>query len=95
MRKATKLLTASFNKFEMHMPLEAVEDCSHSGECDDDVSYWAPLIRNLNPDIKAEDICAELKEYGAWDAKELADSHENWLRIVWCAACNIKEELEA
>lgn len=37
-------------------------------------------------------IRAELKKYGAWTDDELADDEMNRRRIIWVAACNIKEE---
>lgn len=85
-------LLATFNRFEIAMPLECVESCAHSGACDSDVAHWAPKIAALNPGIKPEDVRAELKEYGAWDAEELSDDLTNWERIVWLAAGDIKEE---
>lgn len=92
MAKPAEVLYAPFNRFEIAMPLECVEDCSHSGACDSDVAHWAPKIAALNPGIKPEDVRAELKEYGAWDAEELSDDATNWERIVWLAAGNLKEE---
>lgn len=92
------LYWASFNRFEMRIPGEAVTDCSHSGRCDDDVSFWAPRIKTQvekdafknapTPDA----IRAELKECGAWDDEELSDDETNWQRIVWLACCNISED---
>lgn len=79
-----------FNRFIVEMPLEAVQDCSHQGACDDDVAYWAPKIKI---DATPDDIRAELKEYGAWDGEELADDKANKECIVWIAAGNIKEEM--
>jgi hypothetical protein len=84
---------APFNRFEIFMPLECAKDCSHSGDCGADVERWAPLIapQPLNG-ATPDDIRAELQEYGAWEAAELADDNTNWQRIVWIAACNIMEE---
>jgi hypothetical protein len=83
---------AVFNRFEVRLPSAAVEECAHPGPCDADVSRWAPKIAELNPGIRPEDVRAELKEYGAWEAADLADDVENWERLVWIAACNVKEE---
>lgn len=79
---------AYFERFTVAMPAEAVGDCSHQGACDGDVAYWVPRI---NIDATADAIRAELKEYGAWDAKELADDDANKERIIWLAAGNIQE----
>lgn len=72
------------------MPLECVQDCSHQGACDDDVAHWAP---KLTIDVTPDDIRAELKEYGAWDAEELADDEANKERLVWLAAGSIQENM--
>lgn len=84
--------TAYFNRFFIELPDEAVTDCSHQGQCDEDVAYWVtriPQLSELNPSI----LAMELKEYGAWDAEELADHEANLRRILWIAAGNIREEL--
>lgn len=83
---------AQFNRFEIEMPDQAVTDCSHSGACDEDVSFWAPKITRDNERCTPESLRAELSEYGAWDDEELSDDGENWKRIVWLAAGNIREE---
>jgi hypothetical protein len=37
-------------------------------------------------------LSAELKEYGAWDAEELADHEQNLQRILWLASGDITEQ---
>lgn len=83
---------AFFDRFTMRLPDESISDCSHTGDCDSDVSRWKPRIKELNKNIDLEDIQSELKQYGAWTCEELKDSEQNWNRIIWIAACNIKEE---
>ena len=39
--------------------------------------------------IPADDLRAELKEYGAWSEEELADHEANLDRILWLACGNI------
>ncbi len=84
--------TAYFERFALEMPSEAVADCSHQGQCDDDVAHWARLITRP-ADITPETLRAELKEYGAWDATELDDDQQNWHRIIWIAAGNLNEDM--
>lgn len=84
-----KNLTAYFNRFALDLPAECVKDCSHSGSCDDDVEYW---VGKIEITIPPEQIAAELKEYGAWDAEELEDKEQNIKRLIWIAAGNISEE---
>jgi hypothetical protein len=91
------LYWASFNRFELRLPGQCVLDCSHSGQCDEDVAHWAPKIAAivesdgfpLRP--TPDKIRAELKEYGAWTTEDLADDEANWQRLVWIAACNVAE----
>ena len=82
---------AYFNRFTIEMPQEAAEACSHQGACDEDVAWWAPRITRP-AEATPKRLRAELNEYGAWEDDELADDDVNWLRIVWIAAGNIKEE---
>lgn len=80
---------ASFNRFEIELTEEQALNCSHQGDCYQDVKDTLPeLGLSLDPD-KVRD---ELKEYGAWDEEELKDDEENLLRIVWIAAGDIREE---
>ncbi len=87
-----------FERFELRMSGEAAAACSHSGSCDDDVAHWAPLVAaqvekdNFPCKPTPELIRAELKEYGAWDAAELADDAQNWQRLVWLAAGQIVDD---
>ena len=87
---ADELQEAYFERFSLELPSECVRDCSHSGPCDDEVAQWAsrvPRPGNIDPGTLAR----ELRGYGAWDAEELEDDEANWRRIIWIAACNIKE----
>lgn len=86
---STQTKTAYFDRFTFDMPEQAVQDCHHQGACDEDVAYWAD---RLKIDVDPELIRAELKEYGAWDAEELADDRANLERILWIAAGNIQED---
>jgi hypothetical protein len=82
---------ASFNRFTFEFPTEAIEECSHSGRCDDDVEHWAEEIERPE-ELTPELLRAELAEYGAWDESELEDDAQNWRRIVWIAAGDLKDE---
>lgn len=92
----SSLRWALFNRFELYMTTEQAESASHPGPCDKDV---AALL--ADPDIIAQldvlnpdDIRAELRECGAWgakDAAELADDQLNRTRLVWIAAGMIDE----
>jgi hypothetical protein len=96
--KSDALYWASFSRFELRLPGQCVLDCSHSGPCDEDVAYWVDRVRaQVDADSfalapTADKIRDELREYGAWDAEELADDEQNWHRLVWIAASNISED---
>ncbi len=98
--KPHTLYWAFFNRFAMRLPGQCVIDCSHSGSCDAAVAHWAPKIAqqcdedNFKNRPTSDKIRAELREQGAWSDDGLADDAENWLRIVWIAACNIAEDDE-
>ena len=92
---------APFNRFALELPGQCVLDCSGPGDATEAVQHWTSLrLRGTPNEIKRpaecteENLAAELKEFGAWDAEELANDGDNWERIVWIAAGNISEDSE-
>jgi hypothetical protein len=94
----SKLYWASFNRFEIRLPGQCVIDCSHSGQCDEDVESW---VERIKAQIESDSfllkplpnlIRAELKEYGAWSADELTNDEQNFRRLIWIAAGNISDD---
>ncbi len=85
---------AQFNRFEIQLTKEQAQIGYHQGQCDEDITYLLknPKISRQFKKIDKDSIRAELKEYGAWDEKELEDDAQNQNRIVWLAAANIKEQ---
>ena len=89
-----KTQLADFERFTLEIPEQAIPDCSHQGACDEDVEHWQSKIDR--PDQCTVDaLTEELREYGAWEDEELRDDDANWRRIVWIAACNLKEERQS
>lgn len=88
------MATAYFNRFTIGMTREQALKASHAGRCDEDVETLVrnPRIASQLRHISPKDIRAELREYGAWSGAQLDDDEENKRRIVWIAACNIREE---
>ena len=86
--------STSSGRIELEMTLKQAEMASHQGECDDDVRFLSklPSIARQLSALDAGVLRAELKEYGAWDAGELADHDQNLQRILWLAAGDILEE---
>lgn len=68
---------------------------SHSGNCDSDIAELRQVqtISRQLADIDAEDLKAELKEFGCWDDEELSDHEANLDRILWIACGDIAEGL--
>jgi hypothetical protein len=85
---------AYFDRFSIEMTKAQAESASHSGPCDEDVEGLlnTPKLRRQLAKLDPETLRLTLKEYGAWDAEELADHEQNLHRIVWIAAGDISEE---
>ena len=89
-------MIAQFERFELPIPVAVALDCSQGGkDATDDVDYalrYTPAgdaVDALDPDLIRE----ELRGYGAWDDEELADDEANRARLLWIAACDVREEL--
>lgn len=88
---------AYFERFVIELEDDDALSGSHPGPCDDDIKALLelPYIKAQFDDIlKPDDIRDELKDYGAWDEDELANDDDNQKRILWCACCDIRDELE-
>ena len=79
---------------ELQMTMVQAERCSHSGDCDADVT----ALRRHEPEIAAQlaaldprNVRKTLAEYGCWDTTELADHDRNLQRVLWLAASDIAE----
>lgn len=81
-----------FNRFCLELPIQALTDCYHQGACDADVYYW---VDRVTIDVEPSPLATELKEYGAWDERELSDHEQNKCRILWLAAASYHDETEA
>lgn len=86
-----------FDLFTLYLPTDAISECSGPGQKDEAVNYWVNKVFNLkaNAAITVEALRLTLREYGAWDEAELRDHNENERRIVWIAACDLREEQNA
>ena len=85
----------SFGRIELQIAREDAESASHPGPCDADVARLrdVPYIREQLDRLPPALVAECLREYGAWDAEELADHDANLDRLLWCACCDISEEV--
>lgn len=82
-----------YGNLKRDIPMECVEDCSHSGECYEDCFLW---VRKLKFQVQRKIAIQYLKETGAWEQEELeAMSTEDLsIKILWMACNDITEHGE-
>jgi len=87
------MATAHFNRFELWLSSADASAGSHSGSCDADIAELrrVPYIEEQLNALAPQSVAEELREYGAWDADELADHDSNLDRVLWIACGNITE----
>jgi hypothetical protein len=86
--------TSSSGRIELRITRAEAAQGSHVGECDQSIHELrqVPRIRRQLAKLDAKVLAAELKEFGAWDAKELANHDANIDRILWIACGDINED---
>jgi hypothetical protein len=77
----------------LEMSLDDAESASRKGECFEDAKALCetPAIALQLDKIGADDIRSAVKETGGWSGDELSDDESNRVRVVWMAACDLKE----
>lgn len=84
-------------RIELSFTVAQYRSAGHGGDCSADVD--ALLTHpDVAPQLAAIDPAAlrdELREYGAWDADELADHVANLRRLVWLAASDLCDGVQA
>ena len=91
-----KTKIAYFNYIEgIELPIDCVNDCSHSGPCDNDVNFWIEndAVKKELSQINSESLIKELDQHGAWSSDELKNHKDNLMRILWIAANDIMEQI--
>lgn len=85
--------TSGSGKIELQMTKAQAASASHQGRCDEDVRELSkvPAIARQLVKIDPQVLQDELREYGAWDAEELADHDQNLQRLLWLAAGDITD----
>lgn len=85
--------TTGSGRIELRITKAQAATGCHQGHCDDDISVLRlvpPIARQLQ-ELNPELVASELKEYGAWDDKELTNHEENLNRILWIACGDIMD----
>jgi hypothetical protein len=79
--------STSSGLIELQLTQDDVAMGYHSGSCDASIADLrrAPRIAAQLDAIDPALLRSELKEWGAWDDKQLADHDENQSRILWLA----------
>jgi hypothetical protein len=79
--------------FVGELPKDCIHDCTHSGDCTDDLKRWVIVLGFRVP---RERSIAYLKEYGAWDVEELEsmDDEELSMKVLWLACGDIVDNGE-
>ena len=85
--------STSSGRIELQITLAQAQTCSHPGDNEPAVLALrqVPAIRRQLDKLDPELVASELSEYGAWDAKELANHDMNLTRLLWLACHDITE----
>lgn len=89
--------TSSCGGIELQITKAQAATCSHPGPCDADVLVLSkvPAVRRQLAKLDPESVKTTLSGYGAWDDDALDDHEQNLRRLLWCACCDIDEEVAA
>lgn len=89
--------SSSSGRIELSFTPAQARSVAHSGDCGGDVAALSEHP-DLTAQLAAIDPAAlrgELREYGAWDAAELADHAANLRRVLWLAGNDLIEQGDA
>lgn len=77
------------------LTLSDVASVPRQGDAEQAVTYLAslPYIRRQFEALGAGWARDYLREYGAWDAKELDDTETNRQRVLWLGCLRVQEEM--
>ena len=89
----TKSFYSEDGKIVINLTLEEAESCAHQGPCYANVKALAqlPHIKAQLEGLDPQDVIHELRRWG-YDFDRIADHDDNVERLLWIAACGIKEE---
>lgn len=95
MSKNLEWWSESLGRIELQISREDAESASHPGPCDADVARLrdVPYIREQLDKLSPALVIECLRDYGAWDAEELANHENNLDRLLWIACGDISEDV--
>lgn len=73
------------------IPKQAVEDCCHQGQCDDDVAHWR---KELDFEVPRDMAIGYLSRSGISTLEELAEMSEDEIAesVLWLACWDVREK---
>ncbi len=79
----------SYGNLKQKISQDCINDCTHAGDCTNDVQHW---LKQLNFIVPADMARKYLQEFGAWD--DLDDCSQELLneRVLWVMCGELKEE---
>jgi hypothetical protein len=89
--KKVKKLFDEYGNFLGKLPLACIYNCTHKGECVDDIREWVKKLNFIVPENLARKY---LQGFGAWDDLEFCDQNILSERVLWIACCYFKESGE-
>jgi len=86
--------TSSSGLIELKLTKQQASKGAHQGRCDRDIMELrqVPVIRRQLNKLESSVVVDCLKDYGAWDEKELSDHEANLDRLLWVACGDIVEK---
>ena len=86
------------NSIEIELSRDCVENCCHSGECDEDCERWLeiPEIKSQFDKVGKTDLMLHILEYDCHEAKELDEWSKKKLAIwvLWSLCGDIFDSEE-
>ncbi len=73
------------------LPQDCVDQCSHSGQCVDDVRFW---LKELDFQVPRDKAIVYLRGFGAWDDLEDMTDEDLAEKVLWIACGNIHDQGE-
>lgn len=83
---------------EIELSKECIENCAHSGDCDEDTQRWVeiPEIKKQFDKVKKDTLIKHILEYGCHEEKELKRWNKKQLSVwvLWSVCFDILDSEE-